>query len=56
MCCNAFGLGALNVYWIIFGSAMLVLNGLSYDCTTSMAMFSGNMGMGQQQMPPMMMT
>ena len=41
MCCNAFGLGALNVYWIIFGSAMLVLNGLSYDCTTSMAMFSG---------------
>ena len=41
MCCNAFGLGALNVYWIIFGSAMLVLNGMSYDCTTSMAMFSG---------------
>ena len=41
MCCNAFGLGALNVFWIIFGLAMALMNGMSYDCATSMAMFSG---------------
>ena len=41
MCCNAFGLGALNVFWIIFGLAMSLMNGMSYDCSTSMAMFSG---------------
>ena len=42
MCCNAFGLGALNVFWIIFGLAMSLMNGMSYDCSTSMAMFAGS--------------
>ena len=41
MCFNAFGLGALNMYWIIFGTLMVLMNLLSYDCSTSMTAFAG---------------
>ena len=38
MCCNAFGLGALNVYWLVFGTFFALINVLpvSTDCSQAM--------------------
>ena len=35
MCFNAFGLGALNVYWLVIGLSFAILNVLPFspDCT-----------------------
>ena len=46
MCCNVWGLGALNVYWAVFGILMAVLNILpfSLDCSAGMESWMGVTG------------
>jgi hypothetical protein len=43
MCCNVWGLGALNVYWAVIGILMTVLNILpfSLDCSAGMESWMG---------------
>jgi hypothetical protein len=43
MCVNAFGLGALNVYWIVVGLLISLLNVLPFstDCTQAMPSWLG---------------
>ena len=43
MCCNAFGLGALNVYWIVMGLLFAILNVLPFstDCDQAMPSWIG---------------
>ena len=43
MCCNCFGLGALNIYWIVAGAIFVLMNvtPLSTDCSASMESFMG---------------
>lgn len=43
MCCNAFGLGALNVYWLVIGLSFAILNVLPFstDCTQAMPSWLG---------------
>ena len=43
MCCNVWGLGALNVYWVIWGSLMALLNIMpfSLDCSAGMESWMG---------------
>lgn len=46
MCCNVWGLGALNVYWAIAGTLLAVLNllPLSLDCSAGMESWMGVAG------------
>lgn len=43
MCCNVFGLGALNVYWLIGGTFFALINALPFstDCTQAMPSWLG---------------
>ena len=43
MCCNAFGLGALNVYWLVTGILFAVMNVMPFstDCTAAMPAWLG---------------
>ena len=43
MCCNAFGLGALNIYFLVFGVLMGLMNLMpfSLDCSAGMESWMG---------------
>ena len=42
MCCNVAGLGALNVFWLIFGTFFALMSiGASLDCSADVNSFMG---------------
>ena len=41
MCFNAGGLGALNMYWVILGSLLTLIQLGSFDCSLSISAFGG---------------
>ena len=39
MSCNAFGFGALNVFWIVYGILLIAMTLASLDCTAAIAAY-----------------
>ena len=39
MSCNAFGFGALNIFWIVYGILLIAMTLASMDCTAAIAAY-----------------